>query len=428
MLVLVVLLAVVLGYWSLETWRHRRALAAIPVRIHVNGSRGKSSVTRLLAAALRESGRRTVGKVTGSKARLILPDGSEEPVIRLSTPNICEQITILDRARREEAEIMVMECMAVRPDLQKTAEHQIMHSTIGVITNVRPDHLDVMGPTVEDVARNLSSTVPKGTTMVLGDARYAGVVGRVARERGTVLKVARPETIPAEWMQGFSYLEHEENVATVLEVTRTLGVADEVALRGMYKAKPDVGVCARWHLEHRGCVVEFHNIFAANDLESTITVWRKLGLRATTPDDPWTSVALLNLRADRIDRSLQFAEAVEKALVADHYVLIGGIPTSVQRKFESVVPSGRLWIHGNGPVEAVFDRVSGLGKGRARIGGAGNIGGIGHKVLAFVSREPGMVAHLAAGAHDAHGGRRGPERVTAGLGAEDLSPGATLPL
>ncbi len=387
MFVLLILLAVVLGYWTLETRRHRRALQAIPIRVHVNGSRGKSSVTRLIAAALREGGIRTVAKVTGSKARLILPDGSEEPVVRLSTPNICEQITILDRARREKAQAMIMECMAVRPDLQKTAEHQIMHSTIGVITNVRPDHLDVMGPTVDDVALNLSSTVPKGGVTILGDSRYAGVVGRVARDRGSSLKVSRGEEIPAAWMRGFSYLEHEENVATVLEVTRLLKIPDEVALRGMYKARPDVGVCARWEIDHAGVAMEFNNIFAANDLESTITVWQKLGLRATNADEPWLSVALLNLRADRIDRSLQFAEAVERGLIADHYVLIGGIPTSVQRKFELVVPKDRLWIHGNRPVGEVFDRIAGLGKARARIGGAGNIGGIGHQVLSFVARD-----------------------------------------
>jgi poly-gamma-glutamate synthase PgsB/CapB len=262
-----------------------------------------------------------------------------------------------------------------------------MHSTIGVITNVRPDHLDVMGPTVDDVAMNLSSTVPKNAVIVLGDARYAGVIGRVARERGSVLKVSRPEEIPPEWMRGFGYLEHEENVATVLEVTRLLRIPDLVALNGMYKARPDVGVCARWELDHGGCAMEFHNIFAANDLESTITIWQKLGLRATTHDDPWTSVALLNLRADRIDRSLQFVEAVEKALVADHYILIGGVPTSVQRKFAAVVPAGRLWVPGNGTAEAVFNRIAALGKGKARIGAAGNIGGIGHKVLAFVAGE-----------------------------------------
>jgi poly-gamma-glutamate synthase PgsB/CapB len=400
LVVLLLALAVVLALWTRESILHQRALRAIPIRIHVNGSRGKSSVTRLAAAALREHGIRTVAKVTGSKARLILPDGNEEPVIRLgTTPNICEQVGILDRARREKADAIVIECMAVRPDLQKTAEHHIVHATIGVVTNIRPDHLDVMGPTVDDVAIALSSTVPKGTVAVLGDNRYAGLFGRVARERGSTLKVGRPEEVPPQAMSGFRYLEHEENVATVLEITRTLNVPDDVALRGMYKAAPDVGVCSRWDLTHRDCRIEFHNIFAANDLESTITVWQKLGMGRSDgngrsgaekgPPEPGpeaTTVALLNLRADRIDRSLQYAEAVEKGLLADHYVLIGGITGSVQRRFEDQIPGGRLWVLGNCPAREIFDTISGLGAPRARVGGVGNIGGIGHAVLDFVAR------------------------------------------
>ncbi len=119
MTTVLILLAFLLLYWTVEAIRLRRALRAIPIRIHVNGSRGKSSVTRLVAAALREAGIRTVAKTTGSKARLILPDGSEEPVIRLGGPNIGEQVGILDRARRLGAEAVVMECMAIRPDLQR---------------------------------------------------------------------------------------------------------------------------------------------------------------------------------------------------------------------------------------------------------------------------------------------------------------------
>jgi gamma-polyglutamate synthase len=384
---LIFLLALVVALWSAEAWRHQRALRAIPIRIHVNGSRGKSSVARLLGAALNEGGIRTVTKVTGSKARLILPDGREEPVIRLSTPNICEQVTILDRARREKVQAIVMECMAVRPDLQEVAEHHIMHSTIGVITNVRPDHLDVMGPTVDDVAVALSSTIPRNTVAVIGDPRYAGLMGRVARSRGSALKVARPEEISRQAMSGFCYLEHEENVATVLEVTRVLGIPDDQALRGMHKASPDVGVCACWEFEYRGTAVEFHNIFAANDLESTITVWHKLELQRTGDEAGAVSVAILNLRADRVDRSLQFAESVEKGLRADHYVLIGGVTSSVLRRFEQQVPQGRLWPMMDATVEQLFDRIVEFGRGRARVGGVGNIGGIGHKVLEFVAGE-----------------------------------------
>ncbi len=388
--ILVLLLAFVLLLWGREAWIHERALRAIPIRIHVNGSRGKSSVTRLIAGALREGGRRTFAKTTGSTPRLILPDGSEEPVIRLGSPNICEQIGVLDRARREGAEVIVMECMAVRPDLQKICEHHIMRSTIGIITNIRPDHLDVMGPTVEDVAVALSSTVPRGGTAILGDARYERSYRAVADACGTSLLVAAPEEVLPEAMEGFGYMEHEENVATALLVTRKLGIPDAVAMRGMYKANPDVGACTTQRFTHRGCEIEFLNIFAANDLESTITVWQKLRL-GTPGTGP--IVALLNLRGDRIDRSLQYAAAIETALRADFYVLVGGIPDTVRRRFESLVPAERIFSLGQASPQEVFDCIANLlpdgSRGAIRVGGIGNIGGQGHKILAFVTEAGG---------------------------------------
>ena len=47
------LFGVLAGLGVLEDRRHRRHLARIPVRIHVNGTRGKSSVCRLIGAGLR---------------------------------------------------------------------------------------------------------------------------------------------------------------------------------------------------------------------------------------------------------------------------------------------------------------------------------------------------------------------------------------
>ena len=42
-----------------EAAAHRRRLKQIPIRIHVNGTRGKSSVARLIAAGMRSGGIRT---------------------------------------------------------------------------------------------------------------------------------------------------------------------------------------------------------------------------------------------------------------------------------------------------------------------------------------------------------------------------------
>ena len=72
----VTLLACLLTMWF-GALRHRARLRAVPLRIHVAGTRGKSTTTRLIAAGLRAGGRRVLAKTTGSEPRLILPDGSE---------------------------------------------------------------------------------------------------------------------------------------------------------------------------------------------------------------------------------------------------------------------------------------------------------------------------------------------------------------
>src|SRR3979409_2414631 len=136
-------------------------LERIPVRVHVNGTRGKSSVTRLIAGGLRAGGRRVFAKTTGTMARMIHPDGSEVDVYRVGRPNIIEQIRIVRRAVACGAEVMVIECMAVSPELQPLSELRLIRSTVGVITNARADHLDVMGPSVDDVARALAQTAPR---------------------------------------------------------------------------------------------------------------------------------------------------------------------------------------------------------------------------------------------------------------------------
>ena len=78
LIVLLLMLLTALGAW--ETWRHARHRRRIPIRVHVNGSRGKSSVSRLIAAGLRGGGLRVVAKTTGSAACVSHVDGSETPV------------------------------------------------------------------------------------------------------------------------------------------------------------------------------------------------------------------------------------------------------------------------------------------------------------------------------------------------------------
>ncbi|MGZ3636024.1 MAG: poly-gamma-glutamate synthase PgsB, partial [Syntrophales bacterium] len=98
-----------------EAYLHKRNLAKIPIRIHVNGTRGKSSVVRLIAGGLRESGIVTCAKTTGTLARMILPDASEYPIFRPAGANVIEQVRIISVATSYGAQAIVVECMALQP-------------------------------------------------------------------------------------------------------------------------------------------------------------------------------------------------------------------------------------------------------------------------------------------------------------------------
>ena len=75
MTIVIAVLAALLVLGVTENMLHRRALERIPIRILVNGTRGKTTVTRTIAAALNAAGIRTYAKTTGSAARRIDPDG-----------------------------------------------------------------------------------------------------------------------------------------------------------------------------------------------------------------------------------------------------------------------------------------------------------------------------------------------------------------
>ena len=92
--ILLILLIIFLG-WGVREWHgHLRNLKSIPNRVIVNGTRGKSSVTRLIAAGLKAGGFNVLAKTTGTKPRMIFNNETEIPVVRLGRANIHEQLSM----------------------------------------------------------------------------------------------------------------------------------------------------------------------------------------------------------------------------------------------------------------------------------------------------------------------------------------------
>ena len=258
----------------LEFQYHQQSLNLIPLRIHVNGTRGKSSVTRLIAAGLREGGFRTFAKTTGTAPRVIDAQGKDRIIHRLRLPSIGEQVRLLKYFSSEKPDVVVMECMAVQPQYQWIAEHQMVQSHIGVITNVRPDHLDEMGPTEDDVAKSLCNTIPVNGTFITGEDQKTILLKKIAEKNGSEFINSDDNTITKKELEMFSYMEHPSNVAVALDVCQKAGVDRKTALSGMHKVQPDVGALVSWDLDINKKRIQFVNGMAANDPVSTLQIWK----------------------------------------------------------------------------------------------------------------------------------------------------------
>ncbi len=296
-----------------EYWVHLRRLQAIPIRILVNGTRGKSTVTRLIAAGLAAGGLRTYAKTTGSAARLIFPDLHEKPIQRRGPANarvsIMEHRWFVREAHNGRAQAIVAECMAIQPETIWTLETRLAHSTIGVITNVRLDHMDTMGRELSSVAESLAESVPEGGLVFVGSEGMNQCVESIfahrAAQRGTKLRLVCSDDAARSMCADFSYPLFAQNMALALAVCEECGVPREVALRGMHGAAPDPGVRPSLEFAWRGIAVRLVNAFAANEVQSTLELWRLAG---APPRRGSFRTLVFNHREDRAWRAFQLGE------------------------------------------------------------------------------------------------------------------------
>jgi poly-gamma-glutamate synthase PgsB/CapB len=304
----------------IEFQLHNRSLSSIPLRIHVNGTRGKSSVTRLVAAGLREGGLKTFAKTTGTAPRVIDSEGKDRIIHRLRLPSIGEQVRLLRYFASEKPDAVVIECMAVQPQYQWIAEHQMIKSHIGVITNVRPDHLEEMGPTEEDVAYSLCNTIPNEALLITAEDQKPDILKAVAKQNNSQVVCSDPTSISQKEIDLFTYIEHRSNVAIAIDVCEKAGIDRQTALNGMHKVKPDVGALVVWDLTIKESTYKFVNGMAANDPVSTLGIWNSINDRYGLGKK---TCIFFNSREDRPGRTAQMIELTLSKIKPDFFIIRG---------------------------------------------------------------------------------------------------------
>jgi len=153
--------------------------------IHVVGSNGKSTATRLIAALLRAEGLRvgayTSPHVAGWQERL---DADEETLaravahVRPAAEAVgATQFEVLTAAAlaefaRQKVDVAVVEAgLGGRLDATNVLDAPVVH-----LTNVGLEHVDVLGATREEIAREKLAVARPGSLVVLGEPEWARLV------------------------------------------------------------------------------------------------------------------------------------------------------------------------------------------------------------------------------------------------------------
>lgn len=236
---------------------------AADIRILVTGTRGKSSLVRLIHAGLLSQNINSFARITGVLPRSLTPDG--EKVIRRDSPvNFREMLWWLNTLP-SDAQAIVLENSAVNPEFQPAAARWLS-PTLTVITNTRPDHQDLWGYAPDSARIAIMKGVPRNVPVICG------------------------EDLPK------SGDFHQDNITLALEALRLSGV--NVPRKILEAVPPDI---ADFRITGEGedltaCA------FSANDTASTEELFVMTGW------DSRDTILLYNHRPDRTARLRVFKE------------------------------------------------------------------------------------------------------------------------
>lgn len=324
--ILVISYLIYLVVESIFATRFRRNIKHV---IHVNGTRGKSSVTRLIYAGLKAGGIRVFCKTTGTLPMIIDTAGKEAIIHRRGAANIKEQIKILKLAAKEKAEVLVIECMAVDPELQYISQNRIVKADIGVITNVRLDHLDVMGETLDEIGNSLCNTIPKNGICFTADKNFFPLLKDRCEKLNCIPRLVLPKGNEPDF-------DFEENISIAIEVCKQLGVDENIALGGMIKYQRDPYTTDIYELEN-GAI--FIGGFSINDPISIKIVYNRVITKLQKTD--YRLILLITNRLDRGYRTNQHKELALE-LMPDKIWIMGGNRRVMARDLIKKLPSASI--------------------------------------------------------------------------------------
>lgn len=225
-------------------------------RILVTGSRGKSSIVRLLHTAMTDAGLQSWARITGVVPRELGPGGVHN-ILRSSGAHVEEMRWWLQQLPLS-AQAVILENSAISPDLQPLAGRWLKPD-ITVFSNALPDHQEAWGPTRESAAEVLVAGIPREGQVVLpAGLENDDYLARLLLNRGCRLAYAKAEAEAGE-------VHKAVNLGLSLAALIRLGIEPGDARKAMLALPEDR---YDFRVVQRGGA-EFAMAFSVNDIGST---------------------------------------------------------------------------------------------------------------------------------------------------------------
>jgi hypothetical protein len=130
----------------------KEKINTIPLRIIVEGTRGKSSTVKMLEEMMRGLGKKTFAKVTGEETPLLIYNGIIFPLYRQNHAVLLDYETV-PAILNFDIDAIVLENQAITPYTMRHV-HYMLHPQHVIIPNIRLDHNETLGSDLEEMVEN----------------------------------------------------------------------------------------------------------------------------------------------------------------------------------------------------------------------------------------------------------------------------------
>ena len=375
MLIVSILLSIIFAMLIFEKSTVHRSVSNLQLRIHVNGTRGKSSVTEYIAAGIFMAQPEVMAKITGI-IPTIIHNGEEQIIKRAGVARVQEQFYTIRLAAKMKAKSLILECMSISPELQRL-ESRFFKPHIYVITNIKDDHREEMGKMLEDQADSICNAIPANCTVITNELRYLDKIREIATANNSL--VVSPQPLKPELLKRLPFGIFPENISLAIAVCDVAGfnyeLAEEGIINRILSSKSPL-----FSINYDSKEIKFLNAFAVNDVDSTSSFlkhWQKnLGNNGKIS-------VILNTRADRPIRTDLFAGWISDISSSISNIIVTGdhVNRAKYSMLKAGVDNGKIYIWQSKHLKRLKKNLFNMIDDGSLVVGVGNIGGDGFTIL-----------------------------------------------